>query len=56
MQYAYLKKYASVCLVGKPIVYWEARDYFGKLIAHERTKKECEAACRWKGYRPVDDR
>lgn len=56
MHTAYLKKYANVNLALKTIYYWEARDRWGQMIAREHTKKECELACRRKGYCPVDDR
>lgn len=49
---AYLTKEIAGHLCFDPIVRWVARDYWNSWVASGRTRKECEAACRDRGYVP----
>ncbi|WP_300346020.1 hypothetical protein [uncultured Oscillibacter sp.] len=50
---AYLKQYYNGYFMFERAKVWIATDTFENFIASGRTREECEAECRRKGYRPV---
>ena len=49
---AYLEKEITGHWCFEPIVRWVARDRWNNWIASGKTRKECEAECRYRGYVP----
>lgn len=52
---AYLKKYITGYFGFEYSYHWVAKDCWDNSIASCKTRKECEAECRRRGYVPISD-
>lgn len=50
---AYMRPYYTGYFGLERTVHWEARDYWGKLVASGRTRRDCERETRARGYKPI---